>query len=177
MEDLAVNKLGLVSKETLWTHSMREDSILLPPARRGDGRSLYELTWASVKGLAQNHYSPEVIANWMDQRSAAYYENLIDRGRLIVAEQRAVIVGFVDAEPGELTRLFILPSVAGSGLGKRLLQVGIELARREHNGPVRVEATLNAVNFYKKHGFKILASGHASHTVGGPLISIVLMEL
>jgi GNAT superfamily N-acetyltransferase len=176
MEELAANRLGLVSRRPHRTHSMRDRPVLLRPARRGDGRSVFELTWASVKGLAQKHYSPEVIANWMGERSPGYYENLIDRGHMIVAEQSAVIIGFVDAEPGEVTRLFILPGAAGSGVGKRLLHVGIEMARRGHNGPVRVEATLNAVDFYKKHGFKILMSGHASHTVGGPLIPVVHME-
>lgn len=36
-----------------------------------------------------------------------------------------VVVGFVDALPGEVTRLFILPEVAGVGLGRRLLEIGI----------------------------------------------------
>ena len=156
---------------------MSDDPILLRPARQGDGQSVLELTWASVKGLAKDHYSAEVIANWMGERSPAYYENLIDRGLMVVAEQSGVIIGFVDSEPGELTRLFILPSAAGSGLGRRLLQIGIEQARRGHNGPIKVEATLNAVEFYKKHGFKILMNGYASHSVGGPPISIVHMEL
>ena len=156
---------------------MSDDPILLRPARQGDGQSVFELTWASVKGLAKNHYSAEVIANWMGERSPAYYENLIDRGLMVVAEQSGIIIGFVDAEPGELTRLFILPSAAGSGLGTRLLQIGIEQARRGHNGPVKVEATLNAVEFYKKHGFKVLMRGYASHSFGGPPISIIHMEL
>jgi GNAT superfamily N-acetyltransferase len=130
-----------------------------------------------VKDLAKDHYSAEVIAGWMGERTPAYYEALIAHGRMIVAEQSGVIVGFVDAEPGEVTRLFLLPTASGSGLGSRLLQNGIEHARRGHDGPIKVEATLNAVGFYEKRGFRILGGGYTSHNLGGPPIAIVYMEL
>jgi predicted GNAT family N-acyltransferase len=96
---------------------------------------------------------------------------------MVVAEQNGVIVGFVDAEPGELTRLFVLPTATGVGLGGRLLQAGLEQARRGHEGPIRLEATLNAVSFYERHGFCRKGEGYASHTLGGPPLAIVRMEL
>jgi GNAT superfamily N-acetyltransferase len=156
---------------------MSDNRILLRPAQQGDAQSVFELTWASVKGLAKDHYSAEVIEGWMGDRTPAYYEALIAHGRMIVAEQGGVIVGFVDAEPGEVTRLFLLPTASGKGLGSRLLKIGIEQARRGHNGAIKVEAALNAVGFYEKHGFKVTGSGYTSHNLGGPPISIIYMEL
>src|SRR5262245_26962370 len=156
---------------------MSDNRILLRPAQQGDGQSVFDLNWASAKCLAKDHYSAEVIAGWMGGRTPAYYEALIAHGRMIVAEQSGVIVGFVEAEPGEVTRLFLLPTASGRGLGSRLLQIGIEQARRGYGGKIKVEATLNAVRFYEKHGFKILGGGYASHTFGGPPIAIVHMEL
>ena len=138
---------------------------------------MFDITWLSVSGLAGSHYSAKVIAGWMGERTPAYYEDLIAKGRMVVAEQSGVVVGFVDAEPGELTRLFILPSASGNGLGKRLLQIGIEHARQRHDGTTKVEVTLNAVGFYERHGFKITGKGPSSHTLGGPPIQIVHMEL
>jgi GNAT superfamily N-acetyltransferase len=155
---------------------MSEDRIELRPARQGDGQSVFDLTWVSVKSLAKDHYSAELIANWMGERTPAFYEELIAKGLMIVAEQGGAIVGFVDAEPGELTRLFVQPNASGRGLGRRLLQIGIEQARRGHDGPIKVEATLNAVAFYETHGFKIVGNGYASHDPGGgPQIAIVHM--
>jgi GNAT superfamily N-acetyltransferase len=156
---------------------MIDDQIVLRPARQGDGQSVFDLTWVSVKALAKDHYSAEVIADWMGERTPAYYEKLVANGLMVVAEQGGVIVGFVDSEPGELTRLFLLPNACGKGPGTRLLKIGIEQARRGHDGPIRAEATLNAVGFYEKHGFKILRSCYASHNVGGPPIPLILMEL
>jgi ribosomal protein S18 acetylase RimI-like enzyme len=157
---------------------MSDDRIVLRPARHGDdGQSVFDLTWVSVKALAKDHYPPEVIANWMGERTPAFYEKLIANGLLVVAEQGGAIVGFVDAEPGEVTRLFVQPNASGRGLGRRLLQIGIEQARRGHEGRIKVEATLNAVGFYEKHGFKILRSCYSSHNPAGPPISLILMEL
>ena len=86
------------------------------------------------KVLAASH-SADVIKNWMGERTPAYYEELMLHGRMFIAEPDGAVVGFVDSEPGELTRLFILPSAAGQGVGKRLLAIGIEQARLVHLGP------------------------------------------
>src|ERR1700754_4728857 len=86
------------------------------PARAGDGKAVFDITQLSIAGLGKQHYSAEQIAGWMGQRTPAFYEDLIGNGKMIVAERDHKIVGFVDAEPGEVTRLFILPEVAGFGL-------------------------------------------------------------
>ena len=113
----------------------------------------------------------------MGKRTAAYYEDLISHGRVRVAERLDRIIGFVDAEPGELTRLFLLPSAAGTGLGHRLLVIGLEQARIGYKGPIRVEATLNAEGFYARHGFKTVCKGPASHQFSDDPIELAYMEM
>ncbi|PLP61204.1 GNAT family N-acetyltransferase [Mesorhizobium loti] len=152
-------------------------TINLRPARAGDGQAVFDVTQASVRELAKNHYSESQIAGWMGERTAQTYERLIARGGMVVAEQDDRIVGFVDAEPGEVTRLFLLSAAAGSGLGSKLLEIGIAKARLDHEGLIRVEATLNAEGFYARHGFRPVEHGFFSHGVGGDPIGIVLMEL
>ncbi|PSJ59945.1 GNAT family N-acetyltransferase [Pseudaminobacter soli (ex Li et al. 2025)] len=154
-----------------------EQSFSLRPAHRADGLAVFEVTRFSVRALAKNHYSPEQIDGWMGNRTAEYYEDLIAKGRMVVAEQAGRIVGFVDSEPGEVTRLFLLEEAAGSGLGKRLLEIGIDHARLGHEGPIKVESTINAEGFYQRHGFRTLKRGFFSHGVGGDPIEIVHMEL
>ncbi|HEV2503485.1 MAG TPA: GNAT family N-acetyltransferase [Mesorhizobium sp.] len=151
--------------------------INLRPARAGDGQAVFDVTRASVRELARSHYSESQIAGWMDERTAQTYERLIAAGSMVVAEQDGRIVGFVDAEPGEVTRLFLLAAAAGLGLGSKLLEIGIAKARQGHDGPIRVEATLNAEGFYARHGFRPIEHGFFSHGVGGDPIGIILMEL
>jgi GNAT superfamily N-acetyltransferase len=80
----------------------------------------------------------------MGERTPDFYEGLISAGRMVVAGRDGVVVGFVDEEPGELTRLFLLAEVSGIGLGRQLLQIGIDLAKAGHDGKIRVESTKNA---------------------------------
>ena len=96
---------------------------------------------------------------------------------MTVAETAGSIVAFVDAEPGEVTRLYVLPDAAGKGLGKRLLGLGIAAASRGHDGPIRLEATVNAEPFYRRHGFTAIERGYFSHGLGGEPVEIVHMEM
>lgn len=153
------------------------DHIILRAAVPGDGQALFDITWLSVKGLCTGHYSSAQIAGWMGKRDADYYEAEIGKGGVTVAELDGAVIGFVDARPGEVMRLFLHPMAAGSGLGRRLLDVGVTEARKEHDGPIRLESTLNAAGFYQRHGFKQVGSGVFSHGVGGEPIEIVRMEL
>jgi len=151
--------------------------IRIRPARAGDGQAVYDVTMLSVQGLAGDFYSPEKIAGWMGRRDAKFYEELITQGSMLVAEQAdGRVVAFVDAVPGEVTRLFILPEAAGQGLGTRLLELGLAKASEGHTGPIVVEATLNSEAFYRKHGFLATGRGLAGHDVGGAEIEIVHME-
>ncbi|WP_421700267.1 GNAT family N-acetyltransferase [Ancylobacter sp.] len=154
-----------------------DSAPLLRPAHPGEGGALFEVTRLSVAGLARGHYSDAQIEGWIGERTPAYYEALIAKGGVVVADLGGVVVGFVDAEPGEITRLFLLPDAAGAGLGRRLLEIGLEAARRGHDGPVKVEATVNAEGFYRRHGFRPIGRGYFSHGVGGDPIAIVKMEL
>lgn len=149
----------------------------LRPARSGDGQAVFDVTRCSVRDLAKGHYSAEQIAGWMGDRTADYYEGLIAKGMMVVAIQAGKIVGFVDSEPGEVTRLFLLADAAGAGLGKRLLEIGVKNAQSAHEGPIRVEATINAEGFYGRHGFRTVGKGYFSHGLGGDPIEIVHMEL
>jgi GNAT superfamily N-acetyltransferase len=154
-----------------------KDEIVLRPARPGDDQSLYDVTARSIQGLGKQHYSIDQLAGWMGERTADHYEAMIEKGKTFIAEENGKIQGFVDADPGEVTRLFLLPEAAGLGLGARLLKLGVGAALKDHSGPVRVESTLNAQGFYERHGFKSIGTGFFSHGVGGDPIEIVLMEM
>jgi ribosomal protein S18 acetylase RimI-like enzyme len=144
------------------------------PRRCGDG---FGINKASIGGLASATYSRTQIENWMGERTPAFYQELIAKGCMTVCLRNGVVVGFVDAAPGEVTRLFMLPEAAGLGLGRRLLEIGIAQARLGHSGPIKLEATINAEGFYQRHGFRSMGRGTFSHGVGGVPVEIVHMQL
>lgn len=154
-----------------------DGNFVFRAARPEDAATVFHITQASVRGLAGASYSPAQLENWMGDRTPAFYENLIAKGGMSLCLRDGVAVGFVDAEPGEVTRLFVLPEFAGCGIGKRLLEIGIARARLGHSGIIKLEATLNAEAFYQKHGFRSVSRGRFSHGLGGEPIEIVHMEM
>ncbi len=147
---------------------------VIRPARAGEGQALYDVTAAAIRALAAGHYAPAQIAAWMDGRDAAHYEAVIAGGNVRVATAGGIILGFVDTAPGVLTRLFVLPEVAGMGLGRRLQEIGVAAARLD--GLVRLEATLNAAPFYARCGFVETGRALYTHPCGGLPVEVVNME-
>ncbi len=114
----------------------------------------------------------------MDGCSPETYLEGVEAGRIRVAELGGRVVGYVDFEPGEVTRLFVLPEAAGRGVGTRLLQLGVRLAREGHSGSIVLESLLNAVGFYEQQGFVATGKGISSHgTAETPPIKVLRMVL
>ena len=153
-------------------------NMLIRPAQPDDVDAIFAITRDSFAALAAAYYSREQIDGWMNGCSPQTYLEAVEDGRIHVAEMNGAVVGYVDALPGEVTRLFVLPEAAGRGIGKKLMEVGLKLARKGHSGPVIVESLLNAVPFYEKLGFVTVEQAMSSHGTGEtPPIEVVHMEL
>ena len=146
------------------------------PARTGEGQVLFDITEAAVRAQAGGFYTAAQVAGWMAGRNAAVYEVVIAWGTVLVAEAQNIILGFVDTAPGEITRLYVRPEMMGLRLGARLLALGLAAARKGHEGPVRLEATLHAVGFYRRHGFVEVSRTMFTDPPGREPVEVVNME-
>lgn len=144
----------------------------LRPARAGEGQALYDITKAAIQDRAAAHYSPAQIAGWMNGRDGAFYEALIAAGFIVVVTEGDVLLGYVAAAEGEITRLFLRPAAMGQGLGRRLLERGIAMAGP---GEIRLNATLNAAPFYEHCGFTPLGREMYDQESGNEPVEIVKM--
>jgi len=150
-------------------------NTVLRTARADDAARIHEIHLASVRTLCAPCYAPEIIEGWLMNRRAERYLEAIGRRRMFVAERAGMIAGFGEAVPGTVNAIFVDPAYAGFGVGRLLLKHAIEMARQDHDGPIMLEATLNARDFYERAGFReVLRSTTRRNQVDIPM---VVMEL
>ena len=122
-----------------------------------DADRLHQLHTTSVRRICAPHYAPEVIDGWLANRVPEGYLPPIERGDIFVVEDGGRIVGFGEATPGVVVACYVDPAMVRRGVGSAIMEHALVIARRGHDGPIRVEATLNAAPFYARFGFGELA--------------------
>jgi len=122
-----------------------------------DADRLHQLHTTSVRRICAPHYAPEVIDGWLANRVPEGYLPPIERGDIFVVEDGGRIVGFGEATPGVVVACYVDPAMVQRGVGSAIMEHALVIARRGHDGPIRVEATLNAAPFYARFGFGELA--------------------
>jgi len=123
-------------------------------ARPKDATVICDLHKASVRGLCAGVYSSEQIEAWLAPRLADDYRKAMTVGgeTMFVAHRAGRIVGFASLKAAMLMALYVDPD-GGRGAGRRLLQAAEEHARSDGVAVLSLQATLNAVVFYQRHGF------------------------
>lgn len=137
--------------------------------------ALYQTHRNSVERLCRAHYAPEQIAMWLDGRKPEGYLDAITRGDLWLAEDTGVL-GFVEIDGAEVSKLFVAGDHAACGVGTRLLQTAIATLEARGVATIHIEATRNAVPFYEKFQFRVTGSGCFSRGNSSIQIEIATME-
>ncbi|MCA9984474.1 MAG: GNAT family N-acetyltransferase [Anaerolineales bacterium] len=127
--------------------------LLIRPATLADAAAMHRIHTEAVQGFCQDHYSEAQIAAWLRGRSPAGYHGGINTGHMFLAEQAGAAVGFAHAEPGIILAMFVDAGSAGQGVGGKLLDHALRLARQGVR-EIKLTATLNAQSFYEKAGFQ-----------------------
>lgn len=144
--------------------------IIVKTATIKDAEDIHHIHDKAVKKTCKGFYSEKQIAVWLADRSPAMYHSRIKGGGMFVAENNEKIVGYGHAIPGEIVAVFVDPTFQCKGVGKHLLNYGLKIALKGHK-KVKVESTINAEAFYKKHGFiKIRDDINVTNGVEAPII-------
>lgn len=110
---------------------------------------------ASIEALCAEHYEAQDIAGWIAVLSPGIYENAINEKIMIVVEKGAEILGLgiLDLGHKEIAAVYIHPTVKGLGVGKKML-LELEKTASENNvDQLTLCSTINALDFYKHHGY------------------------
>lgn len=142
---------------------------------------------AAIHGKAARSYDAEQLAAWCAGRDEAQFRRDLERGMnpFLVAEavtgggpaaHPARVVGFGALRGDEVAYLYAAPQ-APPGTGGALLR---ELERRaeEQGWPeLRLTASLNALVFYKAHGYRELRRDIRAMAVDGGFVRLVAIEM
>ena len=116
-----------------------------------------EITQVALISKAYWGYSAEQIDVWTDELTVS--PSIIEEQQVYVFKENDSIVGFyvLNRPIGsqvELEFLFVLPRYIGKGLGKKLLEHAIEMAKQTTSCEVMMlYADPNAEPFYLRRGF------------------------
>lgn len=74
---------------------------------------------------------------------------------IAIARKDGVVGGFYELEPnGLLSSLYVLPTLQHQGMGKTLLDDALAQAKKRELAEIHLDASLYAVAFYERYGFK-----------------------
>jgi putative acetyltransferase len=110
---------------------------------------------ASIQKLCKGHYSSENIEKWTSILEPKIYENAIKEKILIVAEEENKIFGFgiLDIDNAEICAVYIHPDHTDKGIAKNLLLELETIALEKNANRLNTCSTINALGFYKHHGY------------------------
>lgn len=125
-------------------------TLIIRPMVDTDAPAIHEIHTACLRQTLSSHYSSEQVEAWLAGRTPAGYLRGAENGEIYrVAELGEAVVGYANWQDQELLSLFVLPDFQNRGVGTLLL------VACDANAGIRwVKATLGAVEFYSRFGFR-----------------------
>lgn len=144
-----------------------EYSINFQSPSPNDARAILEIHYLAVRQTAASAYPKEVIEAWsqnpddeerIQRIKKAWIEN--PEHYFVVAKlgDRIVGFGFVHTN-GEIQGVYVHPDFGRRGIGGYILAALEDWAIASGLSQLRLDASLNAEAFYKRHGFEVVEYG------------------
>ena len=129
-------------------------AFTIRPAGLADAEAMCALHKAAVRALCVGAYTTQEIEAWLsDGEPVGFRQAMTDGGEtMLVAERDGAVVGFASIKETMLFGLYVDPA-RGRGAGRVLLEAAEDEVRRRGASILSLQATLNAVPFYRQHGF------------------------
>lgn len=130
--------------------------MLIRRATANDLSGIALLHRDSILGLCKTHYAPSQLAVWTAALTPDAYVGLLSTRLMLVAEAGGALLGFGAAElaSGLIHATYVRPTAAGRGLGRQLLAAMEVAVLAADQRQVQLHATLNAVSFYERRGYR-----------------------
>lgn len=130
--------------------------MLIRPAFPTDAAGICEVHVASIRTTCATHYQPHELAAWSDRLRPASYERVLRERVMVVAEEGGRLWGFAQLHPEaeEVEAVYVHPDAGRRGVGAALLAALEAEALKRRLPRLRLNASLNAVGFYERAGYR-----------------------
>lgn len=123
-------------------------------ATQSDSQTAFNIRLLAIRHQCIDAYTTEQILAWTAGSHKDGYSDLMEKHFYLGCIQgEPVATGMLDLEKSEIGAIFVLPSFMQQGIGMRVLGHLERVARDLGLEKVKLEATLNATDFYRRCGF------------------------
>lgn len=140
--------------------------LAIRPAIVDDAQRILEAHNAAVHRTAAGEYASDILAAWAAPLDAGNVQRMAriiasQSELLLVAEIDERVVGFGSIIPknSELRAVYVHPDFGRKGIGNRILSALEDLARQYALAELTMDASLNAEEFYRAHGYVVVDRG------------------
>lgn len=134
-------------------------NFYLRRALHRDSQGIIDVHVKSIRDICGKDYTREQIEAWAGRNfKPELWNQAIDRDFIWVIEADEKIVGFghfavMDEDNGEVLGLYFIPPAIGKGLGRKMFNEFIEVAKDHNLIRINLHSTITAKTFYESLGF------------------------
>ncbi|NWC92857.1 MULTISPECIES: GNAT family N-acetyltransferase [unclassified Pseudomonas] len=119
-----------------------------------DAQTAFDIRLLAIRSQCIGAYASEQMMLWTRGAAEDGYDALMDTHFYLgCVGGEPVASGMLDLTNNEIGALFVLPGFIGRGFGRQMLAYLEALARELEIEEVILDATLNAADFYRRHGY------------------------
>lgn len=142
--------------------------VQIRPATINDREDIASVHVASIRGIAGDFYSQEQINVWSSGKRPDVYP--VEEHKMFVAVEDGKVIGFSELriQDEEVRAVYIAPTAVRRGVGSMLLEAVERQAKERGLARLKLGASLNAIHFYTKHGYRKTGSSTMTTASGIP---------
>jgi putative acetyltransferase len=158
-------------------------NYLIRRAEHADALGIIATHQNSIRELCHKDYSEMEIEAWAGRKfKETTWHGSMDRDYIWVVIFNGEVSGFchfavMDKIHGEVMGLYLRPELTGKGFAKKLFQLALEVAQKQHLESISLYSTLTAKGFYQGLGFQQSESDTSIDMQGVPISCIPMKML
>lgn len=158
---------------------MLDRGTMLRLAKISDANEMLQVRISAIRALASSHYPKTEIEKWCASRTSETYHTAIEKDAVLVEERsgRVVAFGEVNLECGFIEAIYVCPLHSRQGIGLRVLRALETIAAERGIKALALEASLNAVEFYRQAGYVAVTDRAAEQTAAAAAVVIMRHEI